>query len=390
MGRGHGPPGFRASGSGRPTWKARSAGMLVGSTTGDREDVCQAAEGTARGVLWSEAVGTQPPIAALTLHANVFMTPIRWSENLGVALGAALLVALTNLTVFLFFQLPPAVGILWVLAVGAAFLGWHLWAARRSAAAAPSEPAAPSVAAQARDPLPSQADPTEWEGTAAPESSSRFGSSVPLHIRLRLRRPGRSGWWLSGMVLATLVFMFGVAQIIQLVTGPMDMGDAPFFRSVLAYVEDPLGWLAFALAAAVVIPVVEEFAFRGRMQAHLEVAWGGPVAAVLATSALFAVMHAGGPHPLLLVVPLLMGVFCGAAVILTGSIWSGVLLHGIWNGLMTLGTRTTGLEEAIPDPAEVSPTATLIWSVAMILLGAAGWIQLARPVPEGGPPRTEV
>lgn len=285
------------------------------------------------------------------------MNSIHWSESLTVALGAALLVAVTNLTVFLFFQLPPAVGILWVLLVGAGFLGWHVGAARRSAAAATGA------------------------GPATP--SPRLGSSVPLHQRLRLRRPDRSGWWLTGMVLATLVFMFGVVQMIQLVTGPMEMGDAPFFRSILEYMEDPVGWFAFALAAAVVIPIVEEFAFRGRMQAHLEVAWGGPLGALLATSALFAVMHAGGPHPLLLVVPFLMGIFCGAAVILSGSIWSGVLLHGIWNGLMTLGTRATGLEESVPDPVEISPTATLIWSVAMMLIGAAGWIQLARPVPEG-------
>ena len=313
------------------------------------------------------------------------MTSIHWSESLGVALGAALMVAVVNLTVFLFFQLPPTVGVIWVLLVGAGFLGWHLWAAGRSAAAADTTPSGPGEEAGWGTTSPGSEEEmgplTGSMGSPTP-GASRFGSSVPLHLRLRLRRPSRSGWWLTGMVLATLVFMFGVAQIIQLVTGPIEMGDAPFFRSVLEYVEDPVGWLAFALAAAVVIPIVEEFAFRGRMQAHLEVAWGGPVGAVLATSALFAVMHAGGPHPALLVVPLLMGIFCGAAVILTGSIWSGVILHGIWNGLMTLGTRTTGLEEAIPDPVEVSPTATLIWSVAMMLIGAAGWIQLARPVPE--------
>lgn len=285
-------------------------------------------------------------------HPSPPMTPISWTQTLAVVLGAALLVAFTNLVVFVFFSFPPAMAIPWIILIGALFLGWHL----RSAGRPPRQVAGP------------------------------LGSPVPLGLRLRLRRPRRSGWWLAGMVLSTLVFMFGVAQIIQLATGPIELGDAPFFRSVMTYVEDPLGWAAFALAAAVVIPLVEEFAFRGRMQGHLEVAWGGPVGAVLATSALFAVMHAGGPHPLLLVVPFLMGIFCGAAVILTRSIWSGVLLHGIWNGLMTLGTRTTGMEEAIPDPAEVSPTATLIWSVAMILLGTAGWIQLARPAPEGSPP----
>jgi membrane protease YdiL (CAAX protease family) len=249
-----------------------------------------------------------------------------------VAVGALLLVVILNLTVFLFFFLPPLAGFVWVAGVGAAFVWWHL---RPGPGGGPTE----------------------------------------VTRRIRVGPPRVSGGWLAGMVVFTFLFMTGILSLVQMVMGPIDLGDSPFHRDVLAFTEDLAGWLVFALAAAVVIPIIEEFAFRGRLQGFLEPQWG-PGPAILFAAVLFAIVHVGGPHPILLVVPLVMGVFLGLAVHLTGSIWSAVLLHGAWNGVMTIMTRVSPDEAAVTGevPEQFLGPATIL----LVVAGGLGWGYLIR------------
>ncbi len=271
-----------------------------------------------------------------------------WIRVAGTAIGAVLLVLVFNLAVFLFFFMPPAPGALWAGAVGALFLWWH--------------------------------------ARSGPDGTSR-----ELARRIRLRAPRASPGWLAGITLSTILLMLGIAQFVERATGPLDIQDSPFFQDVLTYSESLSGWLTFTFAAAVVIPIIEEFAFRGRLQGVMEEEWDQPAVAVIAAAALFALVHIGGPHPLLLIVPFFMGVLCGTAVILSRSIWAGVLLHGVWNGLMTGLSR---LPDRLPAPDEV-PTGLegtgLLLATVMIVVGGMGWLHLARTLQRDGPGgRTEM
>lgn len=258
-----------------------------------------------------------------------------WLQVTGVALGAIFIVVAFNLGVFLLFVLPPIPGFLWVGAVGTLFLWWHVRSARGD-----------------------------------------------LGRRIRLRRPTVSPAWLAGMVASTFLAMAGIVTFVQMATGPLDLTDSPFHQDVLAFTDDLPGWIVFTFAAAVVIPMIEEFAFRGRLQGFLEPRWG-KAAAVLFASVLFAVIHMGGPHPALMAVPLVMGVFLGTAVILARSIWAGVLLHGTWNGAMAVTARLTSPEATAAE--ELPPALLVPGALAMILLGLLGWAYLVHTARRGRP-----
>jgi membrane protease YdiL (CAAX protease family) len=77
-----------------------------------------------------------------------------------------------------------------------------------------------------------------------------------------------------------------------------------------------------------IIPIAEEFLFRGVIQSWLRPLWGPP-AAILVTATLFALIHVNPP-----VVPLLftLGLTLGMLRTWSGSLLPCILLHGVYNG----------------------------------------------------------
>ncbi|MEX2530577.1 MAG: type II CAAX endopeptidase family protein [Gemmatimonadota bacterium] len=260
------------------------------------------------------------------------MTVRDWISVIGAVVGSVLIVVFFNLLTFGFFLVPPWAAFLWVAAVGAFFLWWH---------------------------------------------GRPFSSGAPrrLAARIRMRPPEADVGALAGLVLSTVFLMLGAATLIQRLTGPLDVTDSPFHEQLLTYIETPAGWLVFAFAAGGVVPMIEEFAFRGRLQRSLERRFGA-VPAVVAAAAVFAAVHLGGPHPLLLGVPFLMGLLCGTAVILTRSIWTAVLLHGVWNLLMT--TLAIVPEEASPMGDDAGWIVAAPLALTLMGLGGWGWSRFVR------------
>ena len=88
------------------------------------------------------------------------------------------------------------------------------------------------------------------------------------------------------------------------------------------------------LALAITPSICEELLFRGYLQRQVERGWGTVVSIVL-VGVLFGAYHLR----LSQVVPLsLLGVYLGFVVWATGSLWSGVLVHLLNNGLAVLAT----------------------------------------------------
>jgi membrane protease YdiL (CAAX protease family) len=119
------------------------------------------------------------------------------------------------------------------------------------------------------------------------------------------------------------------------------------------------------LLVVVMAPLLEEFTFRGWIQTPLE-RRVGPAAAIVITSALFALAHGlywSMPNPFV------FGLVAGYAVYATGSLWAGVVLHAGNNGIVELLSHVAPSLGAHPE--QTSPYATIsLLVVSSILLVA--------------------
>jgi membrane protease YdiL (CAAX protease family) len=131
--------------------------------------------------------------------------------------------------------------------------------------------------------------------------------------------------------------------------------DDPDFVSA-AFLAHPFGLIALLLAAAILGPLIEEFAFRGRMLHDLEHSIG-VVPAIVLTGTVFSLMHG----TLDAVHHLVFGIFAGWVVWRTGSIWSGVYMHCLNNAAAVALVRLT----SDWNPSERPPPAWL-WPYAVV------------------------
>jgi membrane protease YdiL (CAAX protease family) len=149
--------------------------------------------------------------------------------------------------------------------------------------------------------------------------------------------------------------------------------DDPEFVSE-AFLAHPFGPIALFLALAVMAPLIEEFAFRGRMLHEFEHSIG-VVPAIVLTGALFSLLHGmiGAAHHLV------FGIFAGWVVWRTGSIWSGVYTPCLNNATAVALFRLT----ADSNPGE-SRLASWLWPYALLAaaLAVAGLLVTAKRIHE--------
>lgn len=139
----------------------------------------------------------------------------------------------------------------------------------------------------------------------------------------RLARSGLDAttWWhVPALLAAMFVFMASWFALLAWV-------GVPFLAYIDSYLEHdwPL-WSAF-LFIAVFPGLFEELAFRGFIQGRLAELLGERDAWIL-QAALFAVIHLS---PVIFVSHFLMGLGFGWLRNRSGSLWPGILAHGLWN-----------------------------------------------------------
>jgi membrane protease YdiL (CAAX protease family) len=155
-------------------------------------------------------------------------------------------------------------------------------------------------------------------GRGWPRSTSAF-----RRFHCRLWRPQPGAW--SGDSLATILgligAMVGLAVLYVLIgAGRPPVDVSPYPTTAIRF--------SVLLMGPMVAGVVEETAFRGYMQSHLERI--GPTFAILVTSAVFTLLHAThGLAYLLAVAPgfFLASVVYGYLALKSGSILPGMVLH---------------------------------------------------------------
>jgi membrane protease YdiL (CAAX protease family) len=174
-------------------------------------------------------------------------------------------------------------------------------------------------------------------------------------------------------VASSLSLALGTATLIRLTT-EIDPGEVSrYIHALVEYQRSPVGWVALAAMTGILVPLVEEFCFRGYIQHSLARRFG-PGFAIPAATLLFALAHFGGPHPALLLIPLVIGGAAGVSVRRFDSIWVAVALHTLWNlGMVTSARLAESRVEDVPDGPAVAVAA-----LALLVLGIAGWVRVLR------------
>jgi membrane protease YdiL (CAAX protease family) len=157
------------------------------------------------------------------------------------------------------------------------------------------------------------------------------GNSALRRFHLRLWRPEPGAW--SGENLATILGLVSILIASTVFWIVVQSGKAPI--DVTPYSTTAIRF-SVLIMGAVVSGVVEEVAFRGYMQSHLERI--GPTFAILVTSLIFTLMHANhGLQYLISVAPsfFIVSVIYGYLAQKSGSIIPGMVLHSTGDAAIT-------------------------------------------------------
>ncbi len=174
-----------------------------------------------------------------------------------------------------------------------------------------------------------------------------------VDVRVMLRWPRLGGYWgvVVGMFVVQFVFSAGASILIGLLLP--DIVDS--------LVDLGRGNLAAALVGVVVLPaLVEETVFRGVLIERWALKWSLRTA-ILVSAFAFGILHVDP------VGAAAFGVVTALLYVRTGSLWPGILIHGV-NNLLALW-----LSRAI-DPAEsaaVEPSTGEALSTAAVLIAVS-------------------
>jgi membrane protease YdiL (CAAX protease family) len=192
--------------------------------------------------------------------------------------------------------------------------------------------------------------------------------------------------------LGTLALLGGWLALLLILPAPLAevrlAGLDPAFVSGPAWWPFAPGLLLLVLLLGFLLQAgLEEWVARGYVYRALKDAWR-PRAAALASSLVFALLHAANPDvsPLALLNVLLAGMILAALVERSGSLWSAVLAHGVWNfavacllSLPVSGVRifhlldvTLAGDERLTGGA-FGPEASLLLTALSLPLAAALW-----------------
>ena len=161
---------------------------------------------------------------------------------------------------------------------------------------------------------------------------------IPLHWP----KIGGAGWVL--LIVSFILMMFVVMQVVISLSGaPPASGLVE--TTLMGFAKDPFQFGLAMLGVVLGAPLAEELVFRGALFAGIAQSRLGRVGAVIITSALWAMAHAGPTPGLFVLVIFFMGLALGTLLLRFGSLWVTIACHTAWNTVQTLlilaiGTHT--------------------------------------------------
>lgn len=161
--------------------------------------------------------------------------------------------------------------------------------------------------------------------------------SVPL----KWPKLGFGGW--VSIVFGFVVLMWVLMTLVYALSGFDSAQDSGLVENMMANMaKDPLVFILALPSIVLAAPFAEEFLFRGVLFAGLANTAVGRTGAVIITSALWSLAHAG-PAPWINVgLIFIMGLVLGVLLLRFGSLWVTIICHLIWNGLTSLALFAVG------------------------------------------------
>lgn len=193
----------------------------------------------------------------------------------------------------------------------------------------------------------------------------------------------------AGLFLLVVVVAFGWVREVGLAQGPQrgsmrviwpwPLFLALFAASALNAGLPPAGITLFILANTMLVGWSEEVMFRGVWLRGLHRSFGiWP--AIFGSSLIFGAMHVlnvfltGDLKGAVIqaAAAFLSGIFLAAVRLRTGSLWTGIVLHGLWDCgtfLVAAGTAATAAAAPEPSPAPMGEYGSVVMSIPLFLLG---------------------
>ncbi|MEK3997053.1 type II CAAX endopeptidase family protein [Psychrobacillus sp. FSL K6-2365] len=143
----------------------------------------------------------------------------------------------------------------------------------------------------------------------------------------------QTSYWKS--IITWTVFLIGTSLIIVIL---MELLGGTSENTKTQSLQSNMGILSFLIAfvsAAVISPIYEEIFYRGFLYRWFRVKWGVP-AGILLSSSVFMLVHI--PTYNTLPVNFLTGVIFSWTYEKTGSIYPGMIIHGVFNGIAVVLT----------------------------------------------------
>lgn len=144
-------------------------------------------------------------------------------------------------------------------------------------------------------------------------------------LGLRRAPVGRSLRYIAGFFTLTLLIVLSLAAALVVLGVPSPAADAPAPSSLTA-------WIILVAAASALGPAAEEIIYRGVLFGFLRRRHAFVVAALI-SSLVFAVTHVS---PAIFVTAIPLGLFLCLMYERLGSIVPGMILHGLWNLMVSL------------------------------------------------------
>ena len=163
------------------------------------------------------------------------------------------------------------------------------------------------------------------------------GGSIPLNWP----KLGLGGW--TTVIFGFIFFMWVLMTLVYWISGFDTAHDSGLVENLMANLaNDPIIFILALPSIVLAAPLVEEFLFRGVLFSGLTNTAVGRTGAVIISSALWSLAHAG-PAPWINVgLIFLMGLVLGVLLLRFGSLWVTIGCHLIWNGLTSLALFVVG------------------------------------------------